>query len=73
MTISQSLLQDSLQLHFPDATVTCKDLAGDDNHWEVTVFDKSFKGKTLIQQHRMVQQALSDHDIHALSIKTETL
>ena len=73
MTISQNLLQESLHSHFPDAMVTCKDLAGDDNHWEVTVVDKSFKGKTLIQQHRMVQQALSDHDIHALSIKTETL
>jgi stress-induced morphogen len=72
MPISQNILQESLQTHFPDAEVTCKDLAGDDNHWEVTITDKSFEGKPRIQQHKMVQKALSEHNIHALSIKTET-
>lgn len=72
MPIAQSVLQKTLESHFPDAQVNCKDLAGDDNHWEVTIIDESFKGKPRIQQHRMVQQALNDHDIHALSIKTET-
>jgi stress-induced morphogen len=72
MPIAQNVLQNTLEAHFPDAQVTCKDLAGDDNHWEVTIIDESFTGKSRIQQHRMVQQALAEHDIHALSVKTRT-
>jgi len=73
MSISKNILQDTLQSHLPDAQISCKDLAGDDNHWEVTVLDASFKEKTRIQQHRIVHKALADHKIHSLSIKTETL
>ncbi len=72
MPISQTELTTTLQQHFPEAELHCVDLAGDDNHWEVTVVDAGFKGKSRIQQHRMVQQALAGHDIHALSIKTQT-
>ena len=73
MPISQNVLQSTLESYFPNAQVKCKDLAGDDNHWEVTIIDASFKGKSRIQQHKMVQQALTEHDIHALSIKTKAL
>lgn len=72
MPIAQTVLQSALESHFPHAHVACKDLAGDEDHWEVTIIDESFKGKSRIQQHKMVQKALAEYDIHALSIKTET-
>lgn len=70
MPITEQELTNAVQTAFPDAQVTCKDLAGDNDHWQVTVVDATFKGKPRIQQHRMVQDAVKDHDIHALSIKT---
>lgn len=72
MPISENELKATLQQHFPAAQVHCIDLAGDDDHWEVTVVDAGFTDKSRIQQHRMVQQALAGYDIHALSIKTQT-
>lgn len=55
------------------AEVKAKDLTGGGDHWQVTVRAKEFKGKTLIQQHQMIYQALGElmhHQIHALSLDT---
>jgi len=44
-------------------------------HFNVTITAAAFAGKTPIQRHRMVYEALGtmmDHDIHALSIKAGT-
>ena len=70
MTISEHKLKETLQNNFPNAKIQCTDLAGDENHWEVSLSDECFAGKSLINQHKMVQEAVKDHDIHALSIKT---
>ena len=70
MPITQDVLEATLQQAFPDAAITCQDLAGDDDHWAVTVVSPVFTGKTRIAQHQMVQQAVKDHAIHALSITT---
>ncbi|MFT4718735.1 MAG: stress-induced morphogen [Rickettsiales bacterium] len=72
MTISESKLQEVLQGAFPKAEIKCTALASDDNHWEVFLKDDCFNGKSLIIQHKMVQESLKDHDIHALSIKTQS-
>ena len=58
---------------FPDADVTMTDLAGDDNHWAAVVASGAFKGKTRVQQHQMVYQALRGRmggELHAMALQT---
>ena len=58
----------------PDAEVTIKDLAGDENHYSATIKSKIFKGKSKIEQHKLVYKALKGkmgNELHALSITTE--
>ena len=38
----------------PDATIEIQDLAGDGNHYSATVSSAKFKGKSKIEQHKMV-------------------
>jgi len=49
---------------------------GDGRHFQAIVVCASFAGKTMLQQHRMVYEALGDQfrseALHALSIKTLT-
>ena len=63
-----------LQQAFPDGQVELADLAGDDNHLRAVIVSKAFQGKTKVQQHQMVYQALKgkmDQELHALSIETQ--
>lgn len=58
----------------PDAQITLEDLAGDDDHWKVTVKSASFKGLTRVAQHRLVNAAFGKDlgtTLHALSVVTE--
>lgn len=61
---------------FPGAEVTITDMTGTRDHFEAMVLWEGFKGKSLIQQHQLVNQALApqleDGSIHALKIKTYT-
>ena len=70
MPISETDLENALKKRFPDAQIACRDLAGDQDHWEVSIVDPVFEGRSRIQQHKLVQEAVVEHDIHALSIKT---
>jgi len=57
----------------PDAEVEMEDLAGDGDHWAATVISPAFAGKTKIQQHQMVYQALGGRMggvLHALKLTT---
>ena len=59
----------------PDAKVEVKDLAGDDNHYAATVTSSLFEGKTKLDQHKMVYDALEGKMggvLHALSLTTST-
>ncbi len=59
----------------PDAQVEMRDLTGTEDHWEATVVSEAFRGKTPIQRHRMVFDALAEEmkgPIHALALKTWT-
>ena len=59
----------------PDAEVEVKDLAGDDNHYSATVTSSLFEGKTKVNQHKMVYDALEGKMggvLHALSLTTLT-
>ena len=46
----------------PDAQVTIEDLRGDGDHYAAHVVSAAFSGKTRVQQHQMVYQALAGPD-----------
>ena len=53
--------------------MTITDLAGDNDHYAAMVTSKAFKGKTRVQQHQMVYDALKGRMggvLHALSLQT---
>jgi stress-induced morphogen len=57
----------------PDAQVAIEDLRGDGDHYAATVVSASFVGKTRVQQHQMVYQALKGRmgeQLHALALQT---
>jgi len=60
----------------PGAQVQVEDMTGTGDHFQILVVSPIFKGKMLIDQHRLVQQALKeamdDGRIHAVHIKTQT-
>jgi len=65
----EELIRDAL----PDATVTIRDLAGDGDHYAAVVVSESFRGKSRVQQHQIVYQALKGQmggALHALALQT---
>jgi stress-induced morphogen len=58
---------------FPYAEIRIEDLAGDGDHYAATVTSEEFRGKTRVQQHQMVYDALKGNMggvLHALALKT---
>ena len=58
---------------FPDAEIRIDDLAGDGDHYAASVVAEAFRGKTRVQQHQMVYDALKGKmggALHALALKT---
>ena len=69
-------LQILLEQAFPDATeLSVEDRTGGGDHFQVTVASPRFAGLALIDQHRLVNEALAeplrDGTIHELRIKTK--
>ncbi|PWK67587.1 BolA family transcriptional regulator [Aminobacter sp. AP02] len=65
----EKLIKDGI----PDAKVTIRDLAGDGDHYAAEVVSESFRGKTRVQQHQMVYDALKGNMggvLHALALQT---
>ena len=57
----------------PDAVVTIRDLAGDGDHYAAEVVSETFRGKTRVQQHQLVYEALKGNmggALHALALQT---
>ncbi len=57
----------------PDAEVTIRDLANDGDHYAAEVVAESFRGKSRVQQHQMVYDALKGNMggvLHALALQT---
>jgi stress-induced morphogen len=58
---------------FPDAQVVVVDLAGDGDHYGARITSEAFVGKSRIQQHKMVYDALQGQmggALHALALET---
>ena len=57
----------------PDARVVIRDLVGDGDHYAAEVVSESFRGKSRVQQHQMVYEALKGNmggTLHALALQT---
>jgi stress-induced morphogen len=62
-----------IKARIPDAQVTIRDLAGDGDHYAATVVAESFRGKSRVQQHQVVYEALKAEmggKLHALALQT---
>jgi stress-induced morphogen len=68
-------LEGLLRTAFPDATeLTVEDRTGGGDHFQVVVTSPRFNGLSLLEQHRLVNEALADPladgTIHELRIRT---
>ncbi|QIO23403.1 BolA/IbaG family iron-sulfur metabolism protein [Haloarcula sp. JP-L23] len=66
-----------IEAEIPDATatVTTPRDPDDDKHYAVDVVSPAFEGKSLVDQHQLVHDALGEHltrDIHAIELTTST-
>lgn len=62
-----------IKARLPDAEVTISDLAGDGDHYSATVVSSEFRGKSRVQQHQMIYEALKGSmgdRLHALALQT---
>jgi stress-induced morphogen len=75
MAMNANEIERLIKAGIPDAEVTIRDLAGDGDHYAATVIAASFRGKSRVQQHQMVYQALKGDmggKLHALALQTGT-
>ena len=60
----------------PSTHVEVWDLTGTQDHWQALVVSEAFRGKMMVDQHRMVkgllQKEIESNEVHALSLKTYT-
>ena len=66
-------IEQLIKTRIPDAAVTIRDLAGDGDHYAATVIAESFRGKSRVQQHQLVYEALKGRmggALHALAFQT---
>ena len=73
MPMSASDIEKMIKQAIPDAKVKITDLAGDGDHYSAEVVSEGFRGKTRVQQHQMIYQALKGNMggvLHALALQT---
>ncbi|UDL95902.1 MULTISPECIES: BolA family protein [Lichenihabitans] len=73
MAMEANEIERLIKAALPDASVEIRDLAGDGDHYAATVVSPSFKGKTRVQQHKIVYDALQGQMggvLHALALQT---
>ncbi|WP_379545813.1 BolA family protein [Qipengyuania sp. DSG2-2] len=75
MPMSAEEITGMITAAMPDAEVTMRDLAGDNDHWAAHVVSPAFVGKSRVAQHKMVYDALGGKMggvLHALQLTTAT-
>ena len=73
MPMSGSEIENMIISALPGAVVEMTDLAGDNDHWAAKVVAPQFVGKSRIQQHKLVYDALGGRmggALHALQLTT---
>ena len=75
MAMDAGEIERLIKARIPDAQVTIRDLAGDGDHYAATVISEAFRGKSRVQQHQIVYDALKPEmggKLHALALQTGT-
>jgi stress-induced morphogen len=73
MAMSADEIEKLIREGLPGAEVTIRDMAGDGEHYAAHVVSAAFRGKTRVQQHQMVYDALKGNmggALHALALQT---
>lgn len=74
--ITPAVLTDYIHKSMPDAVVTVTDRTGTMDHLRVVVISDAFRGKNLLDRHRLIYEALDvpmkDGRIHALELTART-
>jgi stress-induced morphogen len=73
MPMDASEIERLIRDQLPGADVSIKDLAGDGDHYAAHVVAPQFAGKSRVQQHKMVYDALEGrmgNVLHALALTT---
>ena len=73
MAMDASELENLILGSMPDAKVRIEDLRGDGDHYAAYVTSETFRGKSRVQQHQLVYQALQGAmggQLHALALHT---
>lgn len=73
MPMAAAEIEQLIREAIPDAKIAIEDLRGDGDHYAAHVVSASFKGKTRVQQHQMVYQALRGrmgNQLHAMALQT---
>jgi len=75
MAMTPEEIETFIKEGIPDGKVIITDLRGDGGHYAAHIVSSSFEGKSRVQQHQMVYQALQGrmgNELHALAIQTST-
>jgi stress-induced morphogen len=73
MPMAANEIETLIKQHLPDADVRIEDMRGDGDHYLARVSSLAFKGKSRVQQHQMVYEALQGRvggELHALALQT---
>jgi stress-induced morphogen len=75
MAMSAGELEALIRAALPDAQIEITDLRGDGDHYAARVVSSAFIGKSRIQQHKLVYDAIRGgmgDALHALALQTAT-
>lgn len=73
MPMTGEEIERRIKAALPDADIVLEDLAGDNDHWKVTVTSAAFTGLNRVAQHRLVNGAFGTDlgtTLHALAVVT---
>ena len=73
MAMSANEIEELILKTFPNAKITIDDFRGDGDHYAAQIITEEFKGKTRVQQHQMIYNAMEGKvgkELHALALNT---
>jgi stress-induced morphogen len=73
MPMMASEIERLIRAALPDARIAIRELAADGDHYAAEVVSERFRGKSRVQQHQMVYEALKGNmggTLHALALQT---
>jgi len=74
MAMEPTEIEGLIREGIPEAEIRIEDLRGDGNHYAAHIVSAAFRGKSRVQQHQMVYEALKGKmgtTLHALALTTK--